>query len=214
MKLLIIVLSLVTICSCKNSTHKSEDERINDEKFNILKLTEKYEKDYYYNIDSIIKIHKEKVIRKIANKYNITYKFDTISVYYSVDYEKYINSGFQILEIYFIHDIYKIKEKYFLALKVDDVYLDMIIPRRELSKIIDLNNINKIVFPISEKEWDGIILIVKIFEIKKIRFEDIKEIYMSVMTEDERYSEHQSDDSNKFFGKGEVIKVFIMEEFI
>jgi hypothetical protein len=132
---------------------------------------------------------KEKVISNLAKKYNITYKWDTLNYDYSINYRPVIETKYQLIADIEVIDIYTKDSREFVSLKsglYPTFYFDFPISKEQENKFLN---------------GDGLILIVSIDEIRKLRFELAGEI------EDSESARVNLDISTAFIGKGKIIEI-------
>ena len=138
---------------------------------------------------------KETIISEITNKYQIKYCFDTISYIYTINYDKVIETNFQLIKNFQIIDIYKKENQNFITVNCGmypSFYFDLIIKENELNKILNDND--------SEYEYyNNSLIVVKINEIQKIKLGIIS------YPDDESNCSIEIDSYNDFIVKGEII---------
>ena len=195
-KAIVCILLLFTFLSCKDDKDEIRIKRQQEESLKIESL----------NI--------------IANIYQSSYLWDTLSYHLSINYDNVINSRSQLIDEFDIKDILlkKSDTTYHISLSVQAPYYNFYHPK--LIFYFDLlsskENINKLLFWFNNEDYDedfnfylaekdlDLVLIVKTSEISKIKFvvENERD------EEDERYvSDILIKDALRFKIKGELIDI-------
>lgn len=92
-----------------------------------------------------IKSIKEQIISDVIDEYQITYMWDTLDLEYSINYDKIINSDYQLIADLDIHDIFKKDDSYFISTKINywpSHYFELSIQKKELDKILNILDAN------------------------------------------------------------------------
>jgi hypothetical protein len=169
-----IILSIVYIlffCGCSN------------EKENQLKEDQKKQKKQVE--------YRKKVIDKLSKKYNISFNLDTINYPYSINYKPIIESKYQLIENFYISDIYNKDKIDYVALTsgyYSSIYFNFPIEKNHLIKLLSNNKC---------------VLIVSITEIKKFQA-----TFKTADNEDVTINF----DSEDFIGKGKIVDVISIQD--
>jgi hypothetical protein len=129
-------------------------------------------------------------INKLVSKYQIDYMWDTLSYRYSVKYKPVINSGFQLVDGFSVHDIFENDSILYASIKTGSYpsfYFEFPISREQQDKLLDNDH--------------EILLVISVNSIQKIRFE------MNAESEDSESSYLNIDYSDDYFGKGKLVDV-------
>jgi hypothetical protein len=63
---------------------------------------------------------KNRAIQKLIDKYDISFKWDTTNVYYSIDYDTLLTSKYQLIDRFVVKDIVKRDSLYYVLILVED----------------------------------------------------------------------------------------------
>ncbi len=148
------------------------------------------------------KQHKDNSISELTDKYAIKYKLDTIDFSYSVQYDKIIESGYQLIDDIDINDIYRKDGIPYVSLIIwswPTFFCDLTVSDEIMNRIIDNQSIDH---PI---KGDNAVLVVKLYEIKKIKLK------IDSYPGDEGYWNIEFVDSDDFIAKGEIVDLIIIK---
>ncbi len=130
------------------------------------------------------------IISNLVAKYNIKYKWDTLSYNYSINYRSVIESKSQLIEFNDIIDIYTKDSCGYVSLKAGfypSFYFNFPITKEQESEL--LNRHNELIF------------VVSVSEIRKVRFE------LEVEIGNGELESLNLTNSPDFIGKGEIIEI-------
>lgn len=145
--------------------------------------------------------NKEKIISELTDKYKIKFNWDSLNFKYSFQYDKIIESGYQLIDYIDITDIYykdSISYVSFRTWSWPPFYFDVTVSQDMINKIIQYQSKN------NSLEGADIVLVVKIAEIKKIKLK------IDSYSEDESDCNLELRASNGFIGKGEIVDLIII----
>ncbi|NQU68805.1 MAG: hypothetical protein HQ510_12750 [Candidatus Marinimicrobia bacterium] len=177
-KLFYIIIVLFTIISCNTTDKITEEEK------QEIQLQQK----------------KDKLISEITDKYNISYDWDTLTYKYSINYDKILKSGYQLIRQIWVKDIYQKDGSYYISIRTGyspTFYFDLSISEENLNKLLRITY-----YGLKFGSFEGL-LVVEISEIKKIRFK------IESYEDDEKNLSLELDASGSFIGKGKIVELIM-----
>lgn len=176
-KLFCITISIIVVVSCTTK------EKISEEAKKEILFQQK----------------RDNLISEISKKYNIIYDWDTLFYNYSIEYDKIVNTDYQLISNTWIKDIYQLDTTYYISIETGiypAFYFDLKITKADLNKILSQEGV---------EYFFGGLLVVDIYEIKKIKFQ------LEGYPEDQSYCSLELVTSDNFRGKGEIVELKLVK---
>lgn len=149
--------------------------------------------------EQLQKEQKERIIEQLADKYDVSFSWDTLYLTYSIEFYEKLKNSYQIIDNVDIDDIYIKDSTYYISVNTGiwpSYYFDLSISETEYKKILNTGN--------SEILPDGI-MVVNITDIRKFR------LRIESYPEDEYTFDLEFDSSSDFIGSGKVVEIVIIE---
>lgn len=174
--LIIILIALISCGQRNNETEKIKQENIVKQKYN-------------------------KVVSDLSNKYSIKYSIDTLRYDYSIQFEDLLNTKYQLISRFKVHDIYNQDSISYVKVKAGrypSYYLSLRISQTDQKKMLSLSK--------SYYSRTNAIMVISLEGIKKI------DLTFDSFPEDQNYCTIEFESSMSFAGKGQVIEVQTLKE--
>jgi hypothetical protein len=138
-------------------------------------------------LNELRKEKKEKLISELVSKYDINYMWDTLNYKFSIEYKPILESSYQLLDNFYINDIYEKDSTYFISIVSSNYisyYFTFPITKEQLNIFVS--------------DVDEFVLVVSISEIRQIQFGLIEDSESAIVI---------LNSTNDFIGKGKLIEI-------